>query len=64
MIRYIFCVLLAVFFLSMFGCKDVMDKMNESQYFENGVFDITYWDQSLWVDNVEPEIEPDEEIEP
>jgi hypothetical protein len=47
----------------MFECKDVMDKMNESQYFENGTFDLTYWDQSLWVDDIEPEPE-DEDDEP
>lgn len=61
--RYIFCILFTLLLLSMFRCKDVMDKMNEGQYFENGTFDLTYWDQSLWVDDIEPEPE-DEDDEP
>ncbi|MCL1832882.1 MAG: hypothetical protein FWG49_00110 [Leptospirales bacterium] len=51
--KYIFCMLLMSFGLSISGCKDVMEEMNERQYIENGVWDLTLWDQSLWGDNIE-----------
>ena len=61
MARYIFCVFFMLFLPFMSGCKDAMEKMNERQYLENGVWDLVLWDQSLWVDDTEVgNIEPDE----
>ena len=64
MSRNIICVLFMLFLVSMSGCKDVMDKMGETQYFEDGVWDLTYMDQSLWVDSTKPESEPEGENKP
>jgi len=55
--RYVFYVLFLLSLILLNGCyeyNDVMEKMQEKQNIENGVWDTTSWDESRWGDNIGP----------
>ena len=52
--KYIFHVLFLLSLIFLNGCyDDVMEKMQEGQDIENGVWDVTLWDQSRWTNYAE-----------
>ena len=57
MYKHIFCVIIMLVLFTMCGSKGSSDKQQDGKDDETGVWDVTNWDESRFVDKVKPEIE-------